>query len=306
MGPKKCSVKDLVKMAKKQAKNARGVLINQKISTSTQRQYASRRKTFLAFADGLGQQGGKETFFAFLLAQQAAGASKCTAESFRCAVLHQQHVDGVQPPWAADADVILACKGFRYAQAEADSAPPRRGAVTPAMLTDLLGWMDSQPRYALMKDAVEVAFGAALRGSELVAIKSGDLRSSTLTNISNKAFSAKTCHKVGRTYNKVLSDERALAILGRRQSRTPLGDLLFPSREGNLADLREMFKAARTALNWDPELTWDGPHTLRHGGTGEILARLGPDATPAGLAGATGMSPKMRAWYGAPNAKRKK
>ncbi len=52
--------------------------------------------------------------------------------------------------------------------------PPRRGAVTPAMLTDLLVWMDSQPRYALMKDAVRVTFGAALRGSELVAIKSGD------------------------------------------------------------------------------------------------------------------------------------
>jgi integrase len=281
-------------------KSPRSILINQKISASTQGQYASRRKTFLSFAEGMNATPDKETFFAFLLAQQQAGASKCTAESFRCALLHQQHVDGGHT-WAGDADVIQACKGFRYVQTD----PPRRGAVTPTMLSQLLTWMDTQPRYVAMKDAVEVAFGAALRASELVAIKSGDLRGSTLMNISNKAYSAKTCHKTGRTYNKCLSDERALAILGRRQSRTQLGALLFPSHEGNLAELREMFKVARTALNWDPQLTWDGPHTLRHGGTGEILARLGPTATPAELAGATGMSPKMRTWYGAPNDQRK-
>lgn len=194
--------------------------------------------------------------------------------------------------------VMAAFRGLFYA---GGNAPVKavRGTVTCKMLEELLELtLLTAPH---MYDAITVQFGAALRVSQLVDIKSGDFLAATnppsLEIRKDKRRNARTLNKPGiGTHHKPILCEKAAKVLALLQAQTTRGELIFPRKKWNIQQYNRHIQTAAVVLGWSSSLKWDGSHVLRHGGTAFIVSNMkGRDL--ASLKGACVMSESMITHY---------
>lgn len=263
---------------------ARNSLAGLTILRKTATQYASALSSFLAWLrlrKGISEKDQRtaaelatcDDFIQFLDAAQLSGLT--VSATFRSALLKQQQCLGL-PTWAANSECIVLFKGFRYNGGKNRGTNKIRGTVTPQMLNGLVEYTRKQ--HPEMVDAILVQFGCALRVSQLINIVSGDLntlvepprltiRVDKRQNANNIDNAERGCH-----LKEVLSPE-ATEVLLRLQTSTPATVLLFPPSKWKRRDYVAHLKKAAVALQWPPELKWDGSHVLRHGGTRVLVER---------------------------------
>lgn len=209
----------------------------------------------------------KDNFLQYIAAlDYLAQPSKSYASQARSAVLHfQQSRELWCTPtghcWAKDSDVVRACKGFAF-KAKGNACP--RGQITPEMFKDFLEFLYKfHPKYV---HPSIVLFGTGLRIGALTSLRAQDFspRSNTL-RFYDKAANATNSRPIWA--EKRILDPEVINILTWYQKITQPSELLFGIERCSIVQLREVIKEAAKYLKWDPDLTFDGPHTLRHGAT---------------------------------------
>jgi len=294
------------------AKTAQQQLVDGAVKPGTLTGYRGKVKQVVDFVRGLRRPGDNSAitcgeFLQFAAVAQDSGLVDISG--FRSAMLHLQlsGEDAGLPlsdgSWRADdALVCKAAKGATYrAGKKSHNAPPPRGAITAEMVAQLIRHVcNTHPQLRL---PLTIMFFAALRPGELVLLHSGDLSGDELLIRSNKR--RKASNREPPTYSKRLACVEAIEALQQASAAVKVGDPLWTY--GRLTkggwcrdDLCKVIKAARQTLGWPEGLTFV-PHSLRHGGTSEIVERSDPQDLPR----TTQMSRSTRARYTKPNTLRK-
>lgn len=274
------------------------------IAPSTLKQYVTRINCIRNFLRQINaQELTKGIFFQYIAALDSLSLpAKCYASQARSAVLHfQQSRDIWCSPsghyWAKDSDVIRACKGFAY-KAKGGSRP--RGQVTPTMFKEFLSFL--YRFYPKFVHPSIVLFGTGLRIGALTSIRAQDFCPMTNTlSFPDKAANATNARPAWA--EKKIVDPEVIEILTWYQKVTQPSQLLFGIDRCPITDFRSVIKEGAKHLQWDPELNFDGPHTLRHGATVH-LAKFAKNEDE--LLTLVGISQKMLSTYKRPNDQRKR
>lgn len=287
--------------------DARKRLVDSAVTESTLAQYGSRIAILSGFLTEMGELTLTEELFLRFLEAVRQGDEPCaaaTAEGYRCAILHAQlaqrlWVGPSGEEWAAEDRVKKACRGFKYGGKKnpREAARPR-GSITLQMFDELVGLARKKdPRFV---SAIIVLFGAALRVGELVRIKAGDFVAPRLKVRGDKR--ARANNDRPNEYEKVVLMPLAVAALNDLQKATEEGQLLFPRSWWSIPHLRAFIKSSAAELGWPADLTFDGPHCLRHGGVARILAET--EGNPELREAALQLSGVCQRRYGASNEER--
>ncbi|CUG86515.1 Hypothetical protein, putative [Bodo saltans] len=160
-----------------------------------------------------------------------------------------------------------------YQGKQASSSRPIRGQIAPDMFEEMLSI--ARKKHKEVAPALEIGYRAALRPHEVMSLKKGCYQSGSL-HIPDKTANARN-HRP-RTTQKEIIDPVARFMLEGLEEFTSGDYWAF-----NVKKYRDIFKKIAQELEWDekyPNIIFDGPHCLRHGGMLHIETILDQSATP--------------------------
>jgi len=245
----------------------------------------------------------KDEFFRLISASEKQHI--CNAKMLRSSLLFYQRatrfcLSPTEPYWAQDPDVIAYCNG---AQKLAGAGKRPRGSITDDLFDELLEAFAESPlagEFPDMADAFLLLYMLGLRWSQFTEFKWGDIHSEGSYNYAivskDKRVRAKAS-VTNETHFKLLDTEQHQFLIDLFEKRTrSKAELLFTSKEAPVKLLRKFVGDTARRLGWPSNVTFDGPHCFRHGGTPRIAAVT--------LAERTQMSPAMIKHYTRCNAAR--
>lgn len=292
--------------------DAKKALLDATLITKTANTYKSRIKYLHAILSELNEPTLTPELFVRILQAIRNDYEGHSAEQMRDAVLHAQHSEGLWltstgEAWAERPYIIKTCQGFRYNHGLPNSLSRPRGMITPSALTYAVQSARSQHLHYFVP-ALEIQFGAALRKGELFLIQSGDYDSATKLLLIRKNKRAKATNSKPRFYHKPVTNTSAIYYLEQKQKETVPGQLLFPRHLFKMSDYATFVRVTLNSADcpeFDPDLSIVN-HSLRHGGTAQIITNLGQNPTEEAMAKHTAMSKSTRKRYTRPNADRKR
>ena len=153
--------------------------------------------------------------------------------------------------------------------------------------TNLYGGVTPRANGPQLARAFRVQYYAALRSCEVEKIRGGDLR------VEGSWSHLLIRHDKTKSYSTDKQRCKPLTHVATEEVRNALrdvthGDLAFPAYKKRSTS--KLVKRASTELGWPSGVTFDGTHTLRHGGTGAIVENVA-DMMSSAL---SGMSRQVR------------
>lgn len=209
--------------------------------------------------------------FLFLVAQQGLAS----AEGYRSGVLRRQRSEGTEP-WAADDDVVRACKGVRVL---GRVGAVDKGTLTEPMFAAFFKWLGEKGLIQL-QNAAALAYFASLRINELKLIRVGDLQDAPTEEealgcpfILTLRMSKRADAAAPQIEYKPVDAQtaRVFGVCAAAVSNV-VGAWLFP-RSLDVA-LRAALVEAAKALGWPVDLDYSGTHVLRNAGSKRISKRI--------------------------------
>lgn len=255
----------------KRAREAYTTLIEKSIAAKTLQQYQSRIDTLQEFlvSHKLTTLTAR-TFALFLtnLLDKTGNPCKSTAEGYRSAIIFFQEKDGLwedigEPHWASSMSVKRLVEGYGHNGKKVMV----RGQVGEELFAELLIWIDKN--YPNSKHIFQIAYLCALRPHQLFSLRKGSYDpDEELLTLPDKRCNSK--NKFPMFCKKFVAHPQARTLLQACETElSPTGKYW----DLTLAAFRKIFKEAVTTLKWEeryPGLSFDGPHTLRHGGMSHL------------------------------------
>lgn len=215
-------------------------------------------------------------------------------KTFKSAVVFVLSAAGRPMAFAESQDLDYILQGMSATE------PPRalRGAIDEAMVAQiaLVAYKDGDAESA---HGVIVAFGISCRPRDIKELEASrvQIRQGTVQVRAKRTRYLR--QKLGEWETHPVMTEGALALLATRCALHPTGPL-FPG--WNEAHARALVQRVAVLHQWDPELVWDGAHSLRHGGA---VAAMENALTRVRAVGAWASTSSAR-HYSRPNAARKR
>lgn len=233
------------------------------VQEGTKKIYESRINVMEEFRRLMKEETWTENLFAAFL-EQLAQAGYASAEGHRAALLHHLQRSGQDSSFL---QTSTARKMTESVKLKAAVGKRPRGTITPPMMAELRRWLEG--KFPTFVPICVVAYGAALRWSEVSRIKVGDVTDEVggrglLQLRSDKRVRRGNAIAKGPT--KVISRDVLLFVRGQEKGKQN-GDWLFPPSEAKVAKVREALRAAARELKWPEDVVFDGPHCFRHGGS---------------------------------------
>lgn len=212
-----------------------------------------------------------EDSFALFLADlllKTRNPCSSTAEGYRSAIVFHQKRDGIWTQrnglWASSATCKTLIQGYGF---NAKQVMPR-GAVEADLYKEMM--VHIELHHPHLTDMYQIAYLVALRPHQLVSLSAGKYNGDDETLLVPDKRS-KSTNRFPMFCRKFVADPIARITLSRleaaAQKRKQIGGDLryfaFTHRQFTLS-----FNKMQTTLQWEQRLglTFDGPHTLRHGG----------------------------------------
>ena len=263
------------------------------IAPGTRRMYEARFAALRKFCKNRGfEKITKEAFGCFLWHHASVGCAKSTFQGYRSALLFYQEcqsfdLEAGERPWAGDRLILRAVDGAAVEAEQHRQEKCPRGYVSENMLHELVRWVTPRANGPQLARAFRVQYYAALRSCEVEKIRGGDLR------VEGSWSHLLIRHDKTKSYSTDKQRCKPLTHVATEEVRNALrdvthGDLAFPAYKKRSTS--KLVKRASTELGWPSGVTFDGTHTLRHGGTGAIVENVA-DMMSSAL---SGMSRQVR------------
>ena len=220
------------------------------------------------FATAIGHEDfSKDTFMLLLQVMDDQGMAPRTMDGYRCAWRFWELLEGAETPEASKEWIIEIVKGLGYNHGFQRRIP--RGSIDLGRLAQVLEYCKEKKRGDLC-DPLEVAFYAALRYSQLCAIRSGDAEIVgqgvvMLTLRKDKRINRNTYLTREVIHGKRIVSERLCTVLETLQKKVARDVLLFPKFD--ISTARLFIRTTAQEKKWPGGVYYDGVHCLRHGGT---------------------------------------
>eukprot|EP00742_Colponemidia_sp_Colp-10_P022174 GILJ01026135.1.p1 GENE.GILJ01026135.1~~GILJ01026135.1.p1 ORF type:complete len:377 (-),score=28.21 GILJ01026135.1:841-1971(-) len=222
----------------------------------------------------------------------------------RCALLKAQEVFGCQT-WARDTEIILETDGAESRAAMLGPRPSSIGAIDIQMLGELVDNV-GKAGGGLMRKAMLVQFGAALRYGELMAIRPKDVTDLGVYLRQPKQDKARYDFNSTPRMKKLVAWEygkKSLNILHQlKKDRDPNRELFGGAWPATVYN--QYIKNTKIQAGWPQECRIRGSHSLRHGGVGVAVEEMEGKYTMSEMSDILLMSEAMIKHYRASNAER--
>jgi hypothetical protein len=270
------------------------------VASTTLRTYGIRIDALKKFMSGRGPKMLTIELFAEFLRElevKNGHAAKSTAEGYRSALCHHQRVHGLWAArgcWADSWECRKMVAGWAYkGRILPDSSKPTRGQVDSSMFEDMMA--EAKKKFPRFAPALEIAYRAALRPSQLLSLRQGCFVGGRIT-VPDKRCRAS--NKFPPSAWKTVIDPAARNLL-LHLDKTP-----GPYFDFSIMELRAVFKKIGQTLGWNTtQLKFDGPHCLRHGGMSHLSDLLG-DETESKKEEILQVSTTTKQRYTKPNCRR--